>query len=148
MKAPKALTRRAGVAGSEVCVAWVGVPARKEARLPKVRTPPVPPLKLLLSKRRYSAPIRMECRPWIQPRVSLYSYVVSPRPCGKPEMPPKVRAPGTVICGNTDDGDEMPKAAGVWVKTGRKSMRTRLRPAWASLVMLGEMTRVKPSARK
>src|ERR1019366_8487107 len=66
------LTRRPGVAGSAVSVADVGVPARNPAIVPKLITPPVPPLKLLLSKRRNSTPALMDCLPRTQLTVSSY----------------------------------------------------------------------------
>ena len=134
-----AFTRSAGVAGSAVSVADDSVPVRNVAIVPKLRTPPVPPLKLLLRKRRNSAPNRIDCRPWTQPSVSSYWNVVSPRPWGNPLMPPNSNEPpATLTCGNTEEGEAIPKSPGLALSSWMKSMRTRFSPARKSLVTDGE----------
>src|SRR5689334_11518096 len=85
---PIAFTRSAGVTGSEVSTVCDGVAARNAATDGKEIKPPVPPLKLLLRKRRNSPPNFSEWRPRVQETVSEYWKVVSPRPCGKPLIPP------------------------------------------------------------
>ena len=57
-------------------------------------------------------------------------------------MPPKASAPGTVISGNTAEGDVIPNVEGSSVKTGLNEILNRLRPARSSLVRLEERIRV------
>ena len=55
-------------------------------------------------------------------------------------MPPKTSEPATLMLGKTEDGEVIPKAAGLAVSLSMKSMRTRFRPARNSLVTVGEKT--------
>ena len=68
----------------------LAVSARNAATVGKLNVP-VPSRKLLLRNCRNSPPILSECRPHRQLMVSPATKVVSPRPDGKRDGPPKLR---------------------------------------------------------
>src|ERR1044072_9614272 len=74
------------------------VPARKGATVGKLKLP-VPCLKLLLRNWRYSPPPFNEWFPrwWLKESATI--KVVSARPDGLMDGPPKFRPPATLICG-------------------------------------------------
>src|SRR5215468_11114553 len=96
------------VTGTRVCIEEEGEPVRNAASDGNVIVPPVAVLKLLLRKRRISAPILIEWRPLIHDSVSLYWSAVSPRPCGNPLMPPNRTPPLTMIVGKIAEPVTMP----------------------------------------
>src|SRR5690242_13490458 len=75
-----------------------------------------PSRKLLLRNCRYSTPIFTESRPQAQVQVSLTTNVMSPRPAGYPEGPPKLRAPPAMFIWGRPIAwlmpSRMPKSAG------------------------------------
>src|SRR5689334_21686979 len=88
--------------------------------------------KLLFRNCRYSPPILSEWRPHWQLTVSPAIKLVSPRPDGKFDGPPKLSAPpAMLICGNPIGCEipfRMPKSAGLSCALGVFDPNCRLNP--------------------
>src|SRR3954464_6087286 len=103
----------------------LATPARNAGTLAKLNAP-VPSRKLLLRNFRNSPPTLTECRAHRQLNTSATTNIVSPRPEGKTDGPPKLRAPpAMLICGNPMG----------WVTPLRIPKSAGLRRAFGSLVL-------------
>src|SRR5262249_9202730 len=113
------------------------VSARNAETLAKLKAPE-PRRKMFSRNCRYSPPIFSACRPHEQLMVSLTTNVVSPRPDGKFDGPPKLRAPPAILIWGNPVGavmsSRMPKSVGFNCALGLEELDWRFTPKRTSLM--------------